>query len=222
MSDLTEFQQRIEEQLNAALDEKRRCQSEREQRQIDLDLRIEQFRVLATRMIDEIVRPRVAAMAAKFENAALVPPSQTPSHVVSCRLAHCDRFPATTKLTFALFHDSSVESLGITFDLEILPVFIKYEGHDQKFIPLSTLDEHEVAAWIEAKLINFVETYLRLERTPAYQHDNLVSDPVCGTTITRNCAVSQEERGGQTFYFCSEHCHRKFLASNASSDGAQR
>ncbi len=221
MSELTEFQRRMQDQLSAALDAKRRCQSEREQRQIDLDLRIEQFRALATRLIDEIVRPRVAAMAANFDNATLTPPLQTSSHVVACQLGRCNRFPATTSLTFTLSHDSAVESMVITFDLEILPVFIKYEGHDQKFIPLSTFDEHELAAWVEAKLIKFVETYLRLESTPAYQHDNLVSDPVCGTTITRNCAVSQEERAGQTFYFCSEHCHRKFLAANESSHAAQ-
>src|SRR5688572_22300874 len=36
-------------------------------------------------------------------------------------------------------------------------------------------------------------------------------DPICGMTVDEATARSAE-RDGRTFYFCSEHCRRKFLA----------
>src|SRR4051812_38723606 len=35
-------------------------------------------------------------------------------------------------------------------------------------------------------------------------------DPICGMTVDERTAISAE-RGGPTFYFCSEHCRRKFV-----------
>ena len=36
-------------------------------------------------------------------------------------------------------------------------------------------------------------------------------DPICGMTVDERTAISAE-RDGETFYFCCEHCRRKFLA----------
>jgi Cu+-exporting ATPase len=38
-------------------------------------------------------------------------------------------------------------------------------------------------------------------------------DPICGMTVDETKARSAE-RDGQTFYFCSEHCRKKFLAAD--------
>jgi Cu+-exporting ATPase len=37
-------------------------------------------------------------------------------------------------------------------------------------------------------------------------------DPVCGMTVDEATAL-HAERGGQTFYFCSDHCRKKFLST---------
>ena len=39
----------------------------------------------------------------------------------------------------------------------------------------------------------------------------MAKDPVCGMTVDEATALSAE-RDGETFYFCSEHCRRMFLA----------
>jgi len=39
-----------------------------------------------------------------------------------------------------------------------------------------------------------------------------VRDPVCGMEIHPEAAVASEEHDGAVFYFCSESCHRAFLA----------
>ena len=39
----------------------------------------------------------------------------------------------------------------------------------------------------------------------------MTKDPICGMTVDATTAL-HAERDGQTFYFCSEHCRKKFLA----------
>jgi len=39
----------------------------------------------------------------------------------------------------------------------------------------------------------------------------MAKDPVCGMTVDEATALSAE-RDGETFYFCGEHCRRRFLA----------
>lgn len=36
------------------------------------------------------------------------------------------------------------------------------------------------------------------------------TDPVCGMTVDPESAQHQEEFGGETYYFCSDHCWQKF------------
>src|SRR5262245_35808868 len=44
-------------------------------------------------------------------------------------------------------------------------------------------------------------------------------DPICGMTVDEATALSAD-RDGQTFYFCCEHCRRKFLAGADESEPA--
>lgn len=37
-----------------------------------------------------------------------------------------------------------------------------------------------------------------------------VTDPVCGMTIEAEKAHANEEYQGNTYYFCSQQCHRSF------------
>lgn len=43
-----------------------------------------------------------------------------------------------------------------------------------------------------------------------------VIDPVCGMQIEPAKAAGKSEYKGQTFYFCSDHCKRKFDAAPES------
>src|SRR3954470_4302615 len=46
-------------------------------------------------------------------------------------------------------------------------------------------------------------------------------DPICGMTVDERTALSAE-RNGETFYFCCEHCWKKFLATESlvAKDGS--
>jgi uncharacterized protein len=47
------------------------------------------------------------------------------------------------------------------------------------------------------------------------------TDPVCGMMVDRATAV-RLEAGARTLYFCSEHCRRAYLESNAAGERADR
>ena len=41
----------------------------------------------------------------------------------------------------------------------------------------------------------------------------MAKDPICQMDVDESAAL-KAERGGQTYYFCSEHCRSKFLAED--------
>ena len=46
-------------------------------------------------------------------------------------------------------------------------------------------------------------------------------DPICGMIVEEATAL-HEERDGQTFYFCSEHCRQKFLSAPADAKPVEK
>ena len=50
---------------------------------------------------------------------------------------------------------------------------------------------------------------------PDQEPDVLVQDPVCKTFIPRREAL-RAEKGGTTYFFCSEGCLKRFLSSDKS------
>jgi len=48
-----------------------------------------------------------------------------------------------------------------------------------------------------------------------HHHDSIteVTDPVCGMTIDPSTAVGSEHYDGNTYYFCSDHCQKKFTTN---------
>lgn len=45
----------------------------------------------------------------------------------------------------------------------------------------------------------------------------MTKDIICGMTVDEASAL-RAERDGETFYFCSEHCRRKFLSQSAPAE----
>ncbi len=44
-------------------------------------------------------------------------------------------------------------------------------------------------------------------------HDEVIRDPVCGMTVDPAAGKPTAEHEGRTYHFCSESCHRKFVAA---------
>jgi YHS domain-containing protein len=106
--------------------------------------------------------------------------------------------------------DGEIKTVVLQSRLEILPVFFPVEGKDELTMLLDEVDENKAAAWVEAKILHFVDTYLRLETSDQHQQENIVTDPVCGMRVNKAFAPAQMTYGGQTYYFCIAECRARF------------
>jgi Cu+-exporting ATPase len=52
--------------------------------------------------------------------------------------------------------------------------------------------------------------------TSMKESKSMTKDPICGMTVDEATAL-RAERDGETFYFCSEHCRKKFLSTPATA-----
>ena len=52
------------------------------------------------------------------------------------------------------------------------------------------------------------------------ESNSLTKDPICGMTVDKATA-RHAERDGQTYYFCCEGCHQKFLAQKPPAETAK-
>src|SRR5262249_1414056 len=122
------------------------------------------------------------------------------------------RFPATATLELGVTRDGEAHSVAVRYSLSILPAFFPFDPESHLVQPLDLLDDGKVAAWVEEKILDFVDAYLRLDTLEAYQAENAVTDPVCGMRLNKVHAPATTEYQGVSYYFCVEDCRRKFLA----------
>jgi xanthine dehydrogenase accessory factor len=73
-------------------------------------------------------------------------------------------------------------------------------------LDLGPCTQEEIAVAVLAELVAW-----RHARTPAAEAPAEAVDPVCGMTVAVSAAAVRAEHGGETFYFCCEHCRAAFL-----------
>jgi YHS domain-containing protein len=202
------FSRQIEARLVAARREPRWQPAEAAQFMAELEPRRRQFEEIAPRLVKSIIRPRLQAVASYFPNVA--PDRGDRSDRSTFWFGYCERFPADTKVEIAIEHDERIENLVIHYELHIMPVFLKFEPLEKLTMPLASVDEQVIAEWVEAKLLAFLDTYLRLDRGQDDFEDEVVVDPVCGMRISRSSAGATMDYRGHPYYFCSKDCRQRF------------
>lgn len=212
MNDLTELEQLIRQRLDAATARRsanhenlRREMEEHEQRRGEFD-------EAAQRLINEVIRPRLTKLASLFPNAQVSDIDRAIGYGCVCCFGYTPEYPASTTLSMNVSSDGAVDNAIVTYHLEILPIFFQFEGHDQLVVALDAIDDEAVASWVNARVLGFTDTYLRLQVIEQYQQSNMVVDPVCGMRINRADAEASTEYGGRTYYFCVAQCQQKFLS----------
>jgi YHS domain-containing protein len=210
MSEMNELETRIREKLDARQHQRGLRQDHVAQRMQEYEERHQRFTTLADQLMEAVVRPRLRTLATHFDNARLLDNDPAGRHHCVCQFLHTDRFPASVRLELAVSRDGDFQNLLVLYDLEILPVFFAFERRDQLTLPLASVNEARVAAWVEEKILHFVDTYLRLENAPRYQEGNVAVDPVCGMHVNKAHAAAEMTYRGQTYYFCIPECRARF------------
>jgi Cu+-exporting ATPase len=211
MNDLSRLDQQLREKMAGAEERRQLHQRHVGQRMEQINQRYQKFAKVADHVVQDLIRPRVELLASYFDNAEARSEGDL-AHRHHCRylFRHNERFPGTVTLDLGVGPDADIENILVIYTLEILPIFFPFEGRDQIEFPLDGVDEPRLIAWIEKKINDFIDTYLRLEENDRYQRENTVTDPVCGMRINKARAAARMEYQGETYYFCIEECRAKF------------
>ncbi len=118
--------------------------------------------------------------------------------------------PAKVELSFRLGHDGPIENAILEYDLDVIPIFIAFEKHDQLVIPVDNPDEDAIAAWIDDKLVGFTRTYFEMYFTEQYQKESMETDPVMTIRFPRAFAAGKGEYQGRTYYFYTNESLHEF------------
>ena len=114
------------------------------------------------------------------------------------------------ELSFHLRHDGPIADAIIDYRLDILPIFIKFESHDQLVIPIDNPSEDAIAAWIDDKLVGFTRTYFEMYFTEQYQKQSFEMDPVMNVRFPRAFAAGRKEYQGHTYHFYTKESLQAF------------
>jgi YHS domain-containing protein len=211
MESLAHLEDQIRKRLAAA-------QERRRHKQITLGREMEAreegmltFTAVARQLVDNVILPRLHKLAELFPNAKVTPADGVSAFGGTCEFSRTPEFPATTKLAIGVSPDAALDGAAVIYSLEILPAFFQFDRHDQIIIPFDGTYEPALSAWLDTKLLNLTDNYLRIRDIDQYQQENMAVDPVCGMRINRADAVAAAEHEGHMYYFCVNECRQKFL-----------
>jgi YHS domain-containing protein len=160
----------------------------------------------------EIWRPRLDLLMSKFGERV----KATPRIVPSTREATFDfkSSLAHVRLKLAAYTDVQVRKLILSYDLEIIPVLMKFTPHAEIEFPLESVDKEAAAKWIDDRLVDFVQTYLSMGENEYYLKDLMVEDPIAHVRFPNLAAAGSLDWGGKKYYFISDETRREFAKQN--------
>jgi YHS domain-containing protein len=117
---------------------------------------------------------------------------------------------ARVTLRFNFTHDQDVQKMILVYDLEILPILMKFDTHSTLELPLAAFDEQAVSEWLEGRMISFIRSFVELNDNQYYLNNQMVEDPVARIRMPKAVARETLCFEGQTYYFISAETRREF------------
>ncbi|MHC4136558.1 MAG: hypothetical protein ACYTDU_03345 [Planctomycetota bacterium] len=205
------IEERIDAELAAAEDRLSKVRGKAAADFENLAERYQHFVEIAEKILSDPRAGYLRKLAERFDNAEFARSETRIGFFGELRFRYTAQFPASVTLSLALTHDSTVRNVFVTYDVEILPIFMNYERHDEISFPVDAFDFDQVFAWVDDKIVQFVRTYMELQFAEQYQKENLVTDPVVGVRFSKIHAHAQEAYHGTTFFFLTEDSHTLFM-----------
>jgi YHS domain-containing protein len=219
MPSVDQLVQRLAAEVAAATERIHAIQTEATKNFFDQEKRFTRFVALTDR-INTILEPRLAAFMKvnvfKDIKQSVSLERQGPEgrgfhgRTILLSVPFSEECPAKVELSFRLGHDGPIENAILDYGLDILPIFIKFDSHDQLVIPIDKPSENAVAAWIDDKLVGFTRTYFELYFTDQYQKQSLETDPVMNLRFPRAFAAGKKEYQGNIYHFYTKESLQEF------------
>lgn len=198
---------RIEAEFSAVEEKIKQFQVEQVAEHTQRQQRLEKLGKVFEELVP-IWRPRLELLVQKFGDRIkatprIVPATREVTFEFQSRIARVRlRFSATT--------DRDIQKLILSYDLEIIPVFMRFKPHDEVEFTLESIDKNAVGQWIDDRIVEFFHTYFSMGENEIYMKDQMVEDPIAHVRFPRIAAAATFEREGQKFYFIGEETRREF------------
>lgn len=207
MQDMRTLVERINAEFALAEERQEELRSQNMDAYHDRQARLETFAETLERL-KEVWRPRLEALAQRFGDRVAIEPIISPEHR-SVRFAFQSEL-AHIKLEFTASPDADVRNLIVSYNLQILPILMKFDSHDEISFPLENIDKAVLASWIDDRIISFLKTYLALHENGYYLKNHMVEDPIAKIRFPKFAAGAVLEEKGETHYFISEDTLQEF------------
>jgi YHS domain-containing protein len=213
MADVDSLLKRIDAEFTALDKRIKQAQSEKVHEHQERQDRLAAFEKLLSEL-PAIWRPRLEALTRKFGDKVKATPKVTSSSRESAFDFQSDL--ARIRLRLSASTDHEVRKLVLDYNLEILPILMKFNSHEQAEWPLDAIDRQAIADWVDDRLVDFVKTYLSLHQNEWYLKDHMVVDPIADVRFPKLAAAATLEQNGKTYYFIGEETLREFEAKQAA------
>lgn len=208
MPELNQLLGRIDAAFKASEDKLQAFQARSVEQHHGRQERLEKFDQMLVQL-QGVWKPRLEALAQRFGEKVKVHPTVKPDR--RSALFEVQSELARIELRFSVFTDADVRNIVFDYDLDILPILMKFDSHSRIEFPLDAVDQTQLAQWIDDRIVSFVNTYLSLHENAYYLKGHLVEDPVAKVQFPKYAAAAKVERNGKTFYFISTETSQQFL-----------
>jgi hypothetical protein len=207
MADINTLASRIDAEFSAVEEKMKQFQSQQVEEHKERQKRLEQLGKVFDQMRD-IWKPRLELLVKKFGDRVRI----TPRIVPSSREAVLDFQSqlAKVRLKLSAATDRDIRKVILSYDLEIIPILMRFKPHDEVEFPLDAVDKDAVARWIDDRIVDFVKTYFSLGENEIYLKDQMVEDPIAHVRFPRAAAATTLEWQSKKFYFIGVETQREF------------
>jgi YHS domain-containing protein len=207
MPDIKSLASRIDAEFSGVEDKVKKFQVEQLAEHKQREKRLEQLGQVFDQLA-AIWRPRIELLVKKFEGRV----QTTPRIVPSTREVSFDfqSRVARVRLKFSATTDRDIQKVILSYDLEIIPVLMRFKPHDEVEFPLNAVDKEAAAKWIDDRIVDFVQTYFSMGENEIYLKDQMVEDPIAHVRFPKIAAATTLEWQGQKYYFIGEETRREF------------
>lgn len=211
MADVSTLLTRIDAQFGALDDKIERARAERLQEYRERRNRLAVFQQ-QLEALPPLWQPRLETLQQRFGDRIKATPHLTSTSREITMDFESDL--AGIRLSFSAATDRDVSKLILNYDLEIVPVLMEYDAHQQVEWPLDAIDLQAAVDWVDDRIVDFVKTYLSLHENERYLKGHMVEDPIAFERFPKYAAATSLEWQGKTYYFIGEETRREFEASH--------
>ena len=207
MPDINSLASRIDAEFSAVAEKTKKFQTEQVEAYKQREKRLEQLGKVFDELRD-IWKPRLELLVKKFGDRVQTTPRIVPStrEVTFNFQSRLGR----VSLKFSAFTDRDIQKVILSYDLEIIPVLMRFKPHDEMEFPLDGVDKEAVAKWFDDRIVDFVQTYFSMGENEAYMKDEMVEDPIARVRFPKLAAATTLDWQGKKFYFIGEETKREF------------